>query len=197
MRINDLYENTESTKEFQLLKKNCSQFFAESNDQPLLKNLSFSLEPFHKVKVRKRKGEVGDFSETFNEAFETQHPGLRQRAIFANGLTTFQPVLNEEVAPYYIFPIDGYKFMYSKEVTNSGHEYKQVFETLFEQFGEEKGNEVLADLLRFTYTSKNLYEGIESGSEIIIYGIPYFYSYSVDYLNLLGGYQYLLSKVKG
>lgn len=195
MRINDLYENTESTKEFQLLKKNCSQFFTESGNSPLLKNLSISMEPFHKVKVRKRKGDSGDFTETFNEAFEAQHPGLRQRAIFANGLTSFQPTLSEESQPCFIFPIDGYKFMYSREVANSGQEYKQVFETLFEQFGEEKGNDVITDLLRFTYTSNNLNEGIDGGSEIIIYGIPSFYSYSVDQLSVYGGYPYLLSKV--
>lgn len=192
MRINELYKNTECIKEFQLLKRNCAQFFAESNANPLLKNLPMSVDPFHKVKVRKRKGETSDFTETFNEAFETQHPGLRQRAIFANGAASFQPTY-EQTEPFYIFPIDGYKFMYSREVSNSGHEYKQVFETLFEQFGEEKGNEVLTDLLRFTYTSKNLYEGIESGSEIIIYGIPYFYTYSVN--AVYGGYADLLSQI--
>ena len=193
MRINDLYTSHESTKEFQLLKKNCSQFFLESCGLPLLKNLSNSSDALHKVKVRKRKGEIGDFTETFNEAFETQHPGLRQRAIFANGIASFQPIQTNESQPCYIFPIDGYKFMYSREVENSGHEYKQVFETLFEQFGEEKGNEVLTDLLRFTYTSKNLNEGIETGSEIIIYGIPYFYAYKV---NATDGYEHLLSKIR-
>jgi hypothetical protein len=176
MRINDLYKNHESTREVQLLRASCSQFFTESSGLPLLKNLSCAYADFHKVKVRKRKGESGDFTETFNEAFESQHPGLRQRAIFANGVKSFQPIISEEFEPFYVFPIDGYQFMYSKEVENSGHEYKQVFETLFEQFGEQKGNEVLTDLLRFTYTSKALNEGIESGSEIIIYGIPYFYA---------------------
>ncbi len=76
MRINDLYENIESTKEVQLLKTNCAQFFTESSGLPLFKNLSTSYNDFHKVKVRKRKGESGDFTETFNEAFEQQHPGL-------------------------------------------------------------------------------------------------------------------------
>jgi|SRR5271157_483334 len=189
MRINDLYITHESTREVHLLKTNCKQFFSESSSLPLFKNLSSSYGDFHKVKVRKRKGESSDFTETFNEAFENQHPGLRQRAIFANGSKSFQPITNEEFEPFYIFPIDGYKFMYSSEVENSGHEYKQVFETLFDQFGEEKGNEVLTDLLRFTYTAKSLNEGIESGSEIILYGIPYFYAMKVsaveDYAALL------------
>lgn len=189
MRINDLYQNTKSTKESHLLRTTCSQFFIESCRLPLLKNLARSYGDFDKVKVRKRKGESGDFTETFNEAFEKQHPGLRQRAIFSNGPSTFQPIYNENIEPFYVFPINGYKFMYSREVENSGQEYKQVFDTLFEEFGEEKGNEVLTDLLRFTYTSNTLNEGIESGSEIIVYGIPYFYairaSSVTDYNELL------------
>lgn len=194
MRVNDLYQHQESTKEIQLLKTNCSQFFNESGGLPLFKNLSCSYQNFHKVKVRKRKGDSGGFTETFNEAFEIQHPELRQRAIFANGISSFEPsVLSQEYEPFYIFPINGYDFMYSREVMNSGHEYKQVFETLFEQFGEEKGNTVITDLLRFTYTSHALCEGIESGSEIIIYGIPYFFAMKTNAINEYGE---LLSKIR-
>lgn len=188
MRINDLYQTHQYSKEIQVLRTSCAQFLQESRGQPLFKNLSAEYGDFHKVKVRKRKGESGDFTETFNEAFENQHPGLRQRAIFANGPSSFNPVYDENVEPFYVLPIDGYKFMYSREVENSGQEYKQVFDTLFEEFGEQKGNEVLTDLLRFTYTSLNLHEGIGSGSELIIYGIPYFYavrSGSTEYDELL------------
>lgn len=180
MRINDLYQTHQYVGEIHVLRTSCTRFFEESRRQPLFKNLSTEYGDFHKVKVRKRKGESGDFTETFNEAFEEQHPGLRQRAIFANGAGSFEPVFTEEVEPFYVFPIDGYKYMYSREVENSGQEYKQVFDTLFEQFGEQKGNEVITDLLRFTYKSTNLVEGITSGSELIIYGIPYFYAVRAD-----------------
>lgn len=179
MRIDDIFENYKNDREILLLKDNCSQFLTDSNYLPLYKNLSQQYDDFQKVKVRK-KNESNNFTETFNEAFETQHPGLRQRAIFANGESSFKPTMANNAEPFYIFPINGYKFMYSKEVQNSGSEYKQVFETLFTQFGEEKGNEVLTDLLRFTYTSSCLKEGIETGSEIIIYGIPYYYAVRVS-----------------
>jgi len=192
MRINDLLHTHQYSKEIYLLKSSCAQFIKESQGQPLFKNLSVGYNNFDKIKVRKRKGEASDFTETFNEAFEQQHPGLRQRAIFANGSPSFQPLFDGVVEPFYVFPIDGYKFMYSKEVENSGQEYKQVFDTLFEQFGEEKGNEVLTDLLKFTYTSQNLNEGITSGSEIIIYGIPYFYAIRT---NTADNYQELLSTI--
>lgn len=194
MRINDLYQHHESTREIHLLKTKCSHFFAEANGHPLFKALPRAYADFHKVKVRKRKSDPSDFTETFNEAFESQHPGLRQRAIFANGETSFEYKVSEDVEPFYVFPINGYQFMYSREVQNSGHEYKQVFETLFDQFGETKGNAVLTDLLRFTYTSKALSEGIESGSEIIIYGIPYFYALKTSAID---SYDTLLSKIAG
>jgi hypothetical protein len=192
MLINDLYQIHQCSTEIQILRTKCMQFFKESQNQPLLKNLSIQYSDFDKIKVRKRKGETGDFTETFNEAFEQQHPGLRQRAIFANGVTSFQPIIENTLESFYIFPINGYKFMYSREVENSGQEYKQVFDTLFEQFGEEKGNEVITDLLRFTYTSQNLYEGINSGSEIIIYGIPYFYAIRTTSIE---NYQQVLSAI--
>lgn len=192
MRILEIYDTTVAQETFLVLNEQCSQFLNESNKLPLYKNLGTSYNDFNKVKVRKRKG-TGEFNETFNEAFETQHPGIRQRAIFANGPTSFQPVFENNLEPFFIFPTNNYKFMYSKEVENSGEEYKKVFETLFETFGETKGNEVLTDLLRFTYTSDSLYEGINSGSEIIIYGIPYFYATRVASVD---SYQELLSMLR-
>ncbi len=191
MRIDDIYETCKSDIVFETLKTHCSQFFVESQGLPLYKNLSPQYEDFQKVKVRK-KNSSNEFTETFNEAFEKQHPDLRQRAIFANGESSFQPIHDEIHDPFYIFPINGFRFMYSKEVQNSGSEYKQVFETLFGQFGEEKGNEVLADLLRFTYTSKNLNEGIETGSEIIMFGIPYYYAIRVS---SIASYDQLITRI--
>jgi hypothetical protein len=192
MRINDLLVIKKINNELCLIKDRCSIFLEQSRGQPLLKNLSCNYQDFDKVKVRKRKDNC-EFAEAFNEAFETQHPGLRQRAVFANGAPSFEPADDPNLEPFFIFPVDGFKFMYSREVKNSGQEYKQVFETLFEQFGEEKGNEVITDLLRFTYTSDNLHEGIASGSEIIIYGIPFFY---VVRCSKVEDYQDLMSTIK-
>lgn len=192
MRINEVLVITETHNELDILAERCHQFFDESCGHPLLKNLPRSYSDLHKVKVRKRRAEDTEFAETFNEAFERQHPGLRQRAIFANGRPSFQRSSDPSVEPFYVFPVDGYKFIYSREVQNSGQEYKHIFETLFEQFGEEKGNAVATDLLRFTYTSERLDEGIETGCEIIVYGIPYFYGVRASTVD---SYDQLLSTV--
>lgn len=160
---------------------------------PLLKNLPSGYGDFHRVKVRKRKQGNDDpsemFSEAFNEAFEDELRNLRERAIFANGEVSFESADSSEFDTFYVFPIDGYHFMYSREVENSSQDYKTVFDAIFEEFGSERGNNVITDLLKFTYTSVKLHEGIESGSEIIFYNIPYFYAIraaTVDsYENLL------------
>lgn len=189
MRVDDLIRSNDTYEELQILHNRCPQFLEEADDQPLMKNLPVKYGDFHKVKVRKRKHQDDDFVETFNEAFEDELRDLRERAVFANGPISFDPAENDELEPFYIFPIDGYRFMYSKEVENSSQDYKTVFDSIFEEFGADKGNEVITDLLKFTYTATNLKEGIESGSEVILYNIPYFYAIRAstvdDYTQLL------------
>lgn len=196
MRIDDLIHFGDNTQEeLLLLHERCSQFLGDAGDLPLLKNLPAEYEDFHKVKVRKRKPKdaTKEFAETFNEAFETELRDLRERAVFANGSSSFEPTISSDLDIFYVFPIDGYKFMYSKEVENSSQDYKTVFDAIFEEFGSDKGNELITDLLKFSYTSEHLREGIEQGSEIIIYNIPYFYAIRVSTVN---DYAHLLTAIK-
>ena len=102
---------------------------------------------------------------------------LRQRAIFANS-KIMDVTENDDL--FYVLPRDGYKFMYCPEVTHSNNDYQQVFDSLFEQFEDDKAEQLIHDLLKFTYTRENLYEGIEKRVEIILYNIPYYYSARVD-----------------
>lgn len=179
MRVDDLIQPDDAREELHILTERCSEYIDDSGGKPLLKNLPSEYGDFHKVKVRFRKKlpeNSSDFTETFNEAFEQELHNLRQRAVFANGEVSFESADTDDLEPFYIFPIDGYRFMYSKEVENSSEDYQTVFDAIFEQFGSDKGNEVITDLLKFTYTSAKLEEGIDSGSEIIIYNIPYFYA---------------------
>jgi len=179
MRVIDVLTNPTIVEEICILQSQCSEFIIESDGHPLIKNLPSSYNDFHKVKVRKRKSQDG-FTEAFNDAFEDEHQSLRQRSIFANGISSYQMHEDTSVEPFYVFPINGFKFMYSREVEYSDQDYKQVFESVFEQLGDEKGHDVLTDLLRFTYVSANLAEGIDSGAEIILYGIPYYYAIKAE-----------------
>ena len=148
----------------------CTEFLRESGGLPVLKNLSVHYNDFHKVKVRQRNRK-DEFTKTFNEAFE-EIPNLRQRSVAVNGQISFVAE-SKDREPFYIFPIDGYKYKYSLEVTNSKEDYQQAFDVILELFDDK---EVMELLLKYTYTSENLYEGITHGSEIIFYNIPYFYA---------------------
>jgi len=174
MRVKDLiYKYEPGTLE--LIMAQCSRFLEESAGLPIVKYLPENYNDFQKVKVRKRK-QTNSFSDMFNRAFTHELEGLRERSIFANGLATYEQTMVENSDPFYIFPIDGYKYLYSKEVENSTQEYKAVLESILGEMGEKSGKAVFTDLLRFTYISEDLSEGIESGAEIIIYGIPYYYA---------------------
>lgn len=178
MRINQLFNSVVSEQEPFLRKiaKECSSFLRESQGLPLFKILPSSYADVQKVKVRKHRTTT-KFTETFNDAFEEEIRDLRQRAVFANS-KIMDVTENDDL--FYVFPRDGYKFMYSPEVTHSNNDYQQVFDSLFEQFEDAKAEQLIHDLLKFTYTRENLYEGIEKQVEIILYNIPYYYSARVD-----------------
>ncbi len=156
--------------DLRVIGQQCSTFIEESQQLPLFKNMPADYSDVQKVKARKRNIK-SVFAETFNEAFSEQFDDLCQRAIYA-----YSSMIKEQSNdPFYVFPINGYKYLYSTEVTSSNENYKQVLEMMFDQFGNDKGREVIADLIKFSYSSTNLHEGIEKGSEMIFYNIPYYY----------------------
>lgn len=195
MRVNDLIESSYPKEDIKILNERCSQFLNEAGNCPLLKFLPNKYNDFHKVKVRRRKNyNAGkeEFAGAFNEAFDTQIKDLRERAVFANGPTSLQKREKTDQDPFYIFPIDGFKFMYSTEVEHSSTDYKHVFDAMFEAFGHDKGNEIITELLKFNYKSSNIHEGIVQGAEIILYNIPYFYAVRQTTIN----YNQLVEQLK-
>lgn len=156
------------------LVKECNQFLQISDGNPLIKNLPIHNDGFRKVKVRKKKNIKEDFVELFNEVFE-DHEDLYQRAIFASS-NTVTPNITDQIEPFYIFPIDGFKFMYAENVSNTSDTYKEIFDKLMQNLDNTQGIELFSDVLRFNYKKDNLAQGIKTGAEIIIYGIPYYYA---------------------
>lgn len=175
---------------FEPIGESCHQFFKESGGFPMVKLLPTNYHDFQKVKIRKRKN-VSSFTNSFNEAFEHEMHQLRERSLFANGEVFFESIKikNKSVEPFYVFPIDGYDFIYNKGVTNSAENYSETFNEIFNQLGESSADKVFTELMKFSYTSNNLQEGLVSGAEIITYGIPYYYTIRLstinDYNNLL------------
>ena len=190
MNITDLIQSPQEREELKTIHIKCEIFLEESHGLPLYKNLSTNYGDFQKVKVRSKKA-TDTYVDTFNEAFSEELFNLHQRAVFANGYESFEPAdpITEALEPFYIFPVNGYRYMYSAEVENSTHDYKHLFDNLFEQFGNNGGRDVATDLLKFSYRHERLFEGIERGSEIIIYNLPCYYamrtSAAGDYNDLL------------
>lgn len=180
MLIEDLIGKSEliGTRDLQTIRCECSTFIRESGGLPLYRNLSTSYQNFQKVKVRqqKRKDAV---NEVFDKAFGSSFYNLRQRAVFAYPDPPATSDVNVE--PFYVFPVNNFKFLYSKEVNNSSTNYQEVIAALVEQFVDNnEAVEIVTDLLKYTYVKHNLLEGIASNSEIILYGIPHFYAVRVS-----------------
>ena len=157
--------------------KECSDYLRESNGNALCRFLPKRGSDFRKVKVRRKRAET-DFDQYFNETF-INHPDIRQRCIFANGLNSIDSLTeaqDPELDKFYIFPVDGYKFIYSPEVINSYLAYSDTFETLVNLMGEKAATSKFHKILEYNYTSENLVKGIKSGSEIILYGVPHYYA---------------------
>lgn len=174
MHVNDILITQEPPEMVQLISERCSNFIVESDRMPLFKNLPKEYSDFHRVKVRHRK--VDALGEAMNMAFKNEDQRLAQRAIFTSGYNNppQHTKLQEYLEPFYIFPIDGYHFIYNKEIKETLNLVD--LNPIIEEFGLNKGIETIADVLKFSYTQNNLCEGIRSGSEIILYGIPFYYA---------------------
>lgn len=157
------------------IKNRCSQFIKESGGLPVFKTLNRD-ENFVKVKARLRKHN-SQFSETFNNAFQEETSHLRQRAVFAHGQLT-------EGESYYLFPTDGYGYVYNPQVQDSST-LVTVHETL-------QDPDIFTELLQHNYTNTNLVEGIESGAELLFHGIPFCYAVKTRSVD---SYEELLSVV--
>ncbi len=175
MLINDILYSGDFN-EYEIIHESCQQFIGESAGNPMVKLLPWGTDNIKKVKIRKRKNST-TFSNSFNEAFANEMYELRERSLFANGIDFLKDNNSQpKVEPFYVFPINGYDYIYSKETTDSYEKYSTAFDTILEELGGRSAEQIFADLLKFSYTSENLDEGLQSGAEIIMYGIPYYYA---------------------
>ena len=180
MHINDILTYTKgptskkTIRPFGAVAEECSAYLRESAGRPLYRSFVTHSSPLidnlYKVKVRHKKTIEPTLTELYSDAFV---PKLRERAVFTYGAPR-KLELNEQ--QYYVFPKNGYRYLYSKEVTDSNDDYKQVLDALIETVEYDRAYEIIADMLKFTYSNTNLLEGIQENAEILFYNIPYFYA---------------------
>ena len=151
----------------------CSEFLLESEGKPLLKNLPRYRDGFIKVKVRQKRT-TDAFIENFNNAFAGERSRLLQRSVVGHGEAAFVPSLDPNLEPFYIFPVDGFRYMYNPSAASTS-EYKDTFNKLLTNVGES-APEIFQKVLKYDYVFDKLAEGITGGSEIIFYGIPYYFA---------------------
>ena len=168
--------------------RECSDFLEQSKGNPVYKTLISNGKDIRKVKVRKRKQEQHAFENILDNAF--QHTNIRQRGVFVAGNRKSLKV-NSGMDIFYIFPVNGFKFVFSPTITDTtsktlSEEYKKFTDIM----SEEEAVKSFTDLLSFSYTNENLEEAILSGNEIIVYGISHFYavreSSIIDYNRVFG-----------
>ena len=151
--------------------RECSQFLYESDGLPVFKYIDHKRQNFTKLKIR-TKNSTSSFEESFNAAFGSN---IRQRSLYASGNL---PVTENT---YYVFPADGYKYVYNPLVSDSNI-YEQQLDSISDQ-------SLLSEVIQTNYYSNNLVEGIESGAELLFYNTPYCYAVNTtlfdDYKDLL------------
>lgn len=166
--------------------KECNQFLEESNQRPILRALSKNGDGFRKVKIRKKNKYDDPLEHYFDNAFVNKYKDVRLRSMIVH--TTNSLDVAEEQELFYVFPIDDYKILYNKQVNNYAV-YAASLRPLLEEL--DSAELLLTHLFEHTYESQNLVEAIDSGAEILIYNIPYYYairkSLYRDYNDVLTG----------
>jgi hypothetical protein len=157
---------------FPTIKKECSEFIVNSNGIPLYKSLLSGKDGFIKVKARHRKIHDNSFESAFNSAFQNQTKKILSKAIFCN--------VDEIILPnhenYYVFPINGYKILYSKNDKNTSKTYQNALAEILDIVAEQHAVSLLTTILENDYTDESLSEALLNKKEILIYNIPYFYA---------------------
>lgn len=154
-----------------VLKTECTQFLVDSCAIPLLRSLPQEYNNFQKVKARKSKHK-SFISTVFDKAF--QYDQLLERAVFAYTQVQYT---QDDLEPFYIFPVNGYKFIYCTRIQNSKLDHYDTVNTLIEtvQFADE-AYDIMAEIFKLSYSSDNLLQGLQSDAEILFYDIPYYYA---------------------
>ena len=157
--------------------RECSDFLKAADGLPLIKMLPTEGSAERRVRVRKKKSTT-PFDEAFNNVF-IDHPDVRQRCILTNGSHALKRD-DTTLEAFYIFPLNGFKFLYSTRVSNSSEEYGAAFNNLCESMDEDQAKKIIGEVISYDYKSDDLFTGLLSGCEIILFGIPAYYAISAN-----------------
>ena len=156
----------------QIVKLECCDFIHESYGLPLYKSLQSTYGDIKLVKVRFQK-QRDVTSDIFEHVFGESKPGgFKERSVIAYPI---HPPPRDGYEVFYVFPTNGYKFIYSPMIKDSMSDLGGVVNTLMTQLDEVETASLAGDLLKYSYQSSNLVEGMLNNSEIIIHNISNFF----------------------
>lgn len=151
--------------------KDCSQFLKDAGKLPLYKTLPSAGEGFRRVKIRKKSKHDHLFERYFDMAFGNEYKDLRLRSMIAQ--TTEPVVESADMEVFYVFPTDGYRILYNTQV----QDYAEYIATLSETIQHTTSvEELLKHLFKYAYQHGTAREAAQSGSDILVYDIPYYYA---------------------
>lgn len=180
MRFDDISTNSYLfDQQYTLMRHMCSDFISNTV-YPLYKTLRVTNSVVSRIKVRqhRRRNTVTDM---FNEALSKRYycPNIHQRSVFVSG--SFPRCGDTDKEPFYVFPINGFKYLYNELVEDVGEHFNNTFHDLFNALhSEHRARNIIKELMLHTYKSDNLNEGISNGSEVVIYNIPYYFAIKVS-----------------
>lgn len=189
MLMQDLTDRrkTKVPEHFAAISSECSQYLAESDGLPLMKVLSSSYAIHQKIKVRYRHDNI----KILDEAFKQQCKNISQRAVFT--YTASPDHIAETDEPYYVFPTNGYRYVYDAGQFGTSKDYQIMVTALLERLeNQTQAYDIVADLLRYNCCSTQLRNGVSAGANIIIYSVPHYFAIKQSaYPNYAGLYTQL------
>lgn len=171
------YDSTLKDEIINTLTAYCSEFMTECGGYPLIRTLPTNGEMFRRVKVR-HKSIKDPIAIKFNDAFEEIYRNVSGRSIFCNG--THMDVTEDDDEQFYVFPVDGFKFLYNPSVEYY-KEYKSMYASLKKVMPEQDCSRLLVDIIRYSYveSEETLKSALLSQKEVIVYNVPCYYAVSV------------------
>ena len=168
------------------IKTECSQYLnlLPTPDSWLMKPMKSNTGMSSKIKIRHKKVKA-EYEAEINNVFSSEHQKLLQRCLIA--YTSNKSLnLNDDMTLYYVFPINGFKFMYNPIIDYSLQQYDDLLDKL-NDMGSSK-RDIFYNTIKLSFKSDSLIEANQNSCEIIFYNIPYYYAIQKEYFeNFMDG----------
>jgi len=177
----------------QKVANECGEFIDNCGGYPLIKQLNSDGNFIKKVKVRK-KNKKDTFIKRFDNAFNDIHNNLHGRSIFCNGDNMDLSNQKDKHDKFYVFPIDGFKFLFNSEVSYH-RDFQEIYNKMSRFMDKKKCEKVFVDLIEYSYkeTDISLRDALLTEKEIIIFDVSYYYAIR---MNKFPDYPLLIQQIK-